>query len=329
MARPNDDDGQPPAAPVPPKGTFAQIPDVAATAEAIGSMEVRGAARIGRHAARALGRLAEEHADDADLDGRLMEAGRTLLAARPTAVSLRNAINLTLFGADSEDADRGGAVRAGAQRYVDISLAAPERIAAAFVAQVPDGATLLTHCHSSLAEACIIEAHRQRSDIRVFADETRPWWQGHITSGRLAAAGVEVTLIVDSAAHHIMETKGVDLLVTGADTITADGGLYNKIGTRAVSLGAQSLDIPHIVAAETHKFSPYSLKGDVPQVEQRDASEVIDPGRLPKGVKVENPVFDRTAPGLVERYVTDQGVLAPSEVRAFVVDRFPIKERWI
>ncbi|MBW3581599.1 MAG: S-methyl-5-thioribose-1-phosphate isomerase [Euryarchaeota archaeon] len=296
-------------------------------ARLIRTMEVRGAAKIGRSAALSLARVAESASDD-DARKRLSAAGRTLVAARPTAVSLRNAVNLTLDGLPEDDARLRAAVVGRARRYVEASEAARDRIAERMSEEIPDGGTVLTHCHSSLAVACLVATHRSGKKIRVFADETRPWWQGHITTRLLAEAGVDVTLIVDSAAHLILEMEEVDVVVTGADTVTADGALYNKVGTRAVALGAKSLDIPFLVAAESHKFSPYSLDGTYPQIEERDPAEVLSGVEIP-GVQVRNPVFDRTAPALVSRFITEEGPVAPADTERFIRERFGTREGWI
>lgn len=309
------------------KRPFAEAPTPEEAAREIRAMRTRGAAKIGRAAAAALGRTAAE-ADTAVVRSRLEAAGRLLVAARPTAVSLQNGVNVTLDGLHEADDALGPAVIARAMRYVRDSEAARVAIAARVAKEVPKGATLLTHCHSSLAVACLVAAHeRHDGDIRVFADETRPWWQGHISTRLLAAAGVDVTLIADSAAHFILDSEGVDRVIVGADTVTADGALYNKIGTRSVALGAMSLDIPFLCAAESHKFSPYSLDGVFPEVEERDPREVLD--EPIDGVKVRNPVFDRTPPDLITRYMTEKGPLEPVRVKAFIQDHFGTREGWI
>lgn len=306
---------------------FEDAPAPEEAAEAIRSMRIRGAAKIGRTAAAALAKTAGETPLEA-LRDRLRSAGEGLVAARPTAVSLRNGVNLTLDGLREDDETLQEAVIGRAMRYVGDSEAARGRIATLFAAEVPKGATLLTHCHSSLAVACLVAAHKRHDgDVRVFADETRPWFQGHITVRMLAEAGLDVTLIADSAAHHIMDHEDVDVVVVGADTVTADGALYNKIGTRAVALGAQSLDIPFYCAAETHKLSPYSLDGVFPEVEERDPREVL--AEPVTGVNVRNPVFDRTPPALIKRYITERGLLEPARVGPFIQDHFGPREGWI
>lgn len=298
-----------------------------AAAEEIRTMRIRGAAQIGRTAAASLGRLARDGAGTG-LDERLREAAKALVQARPTAVTLRNAVNATLAGLKEQDADSLAQNTARrAREFIARSLAAKEQIAERAVAHLPPGSVVLTHCHSSLAVACLVAAHEAHGDIRVYADETRPWWQGHISSRQLAEAGVPVTLVVDSAARYVMDTKGVDRVFVGADAVMADGALYNKIGTHQVAMNAKATGIPFFVACETDKISPYSLDGEVPLVEERDVMEVL-PEPIP-GVEVLNPVFDRTPPGLIQRYITQQGDMEPTQVEQWLRANHPDREDWI
>lgn len=293
----------------------------------IASMRIRGAAKIGRTAAACLGRLAQV-TSSRELRSVLLSAGRELVGARPTAVTLRNAVNLTLDGLQEQDPGelRDKTVER-ARSYLDESLRAVDEIATRAVDHLPPGTTVLTHCHSSLAVACLIKAHETHGDIRVFADETRPWWQGHISTRLLAEAGVPVTLNVDSAARYVMDTRGVDRVFVGADAVMADGALYNKIGTHQVAMGARDVGIPFFVACETHKFSPYSLDGETPVVEERDVKEVL-PEAIP-GVEVINPVFDRTPPDLIQRYITQEGDMEPAQVGPWLRERHGRREGWI
>lgn len=294
----------------------------------IQGMKLRGAARIGRTAATCLARVADQ-SEDREVKHALASAGRQLVAARPTAVSLRNAVNLTLDGLrEPSPAGLRLAVVRRADAYIEHSNEAASQIATELVTFIGNNATILTHCHSSLAVQAISAVNDQRKNIRVFADETRPWWQGHLTVKALHEAGVDVTLIVDSAAHHILESEAVDAVVVGADTITADGSLYNKIGTRAVALGAKAANIPVYVCAEAVKFSPYSLDGQLPTIEERPREEVVTQSDLAP-IAVRNPVFDRTSAALVARYITEYGAHRSEEVAGFIRRQYPNTEDWI
>jgi len=167
----------------------------------------------------------------------------------------------------------------------------------------------MTHCNSKVAVQSIIKAHNDGKKIMVYSTETRPWGQGYITSQELADAGVDVTLIVDSAVRSFMAET--DLVIVGADTVTADGTVYNKIGTSQIALCAYEQHIPVFVCAETYKFSKASLNGDDVIIEEREHSEIVPPGKL-KGVKLRNPVFDATPPEYITAIITELGEILPS-----------------
>ncbi|MBI2077073.1 MAG: S-methyl-5-thioribose-1-phosphate isomerase [Euryarchaeota archaeon] len=298
----------------------------------IASMKTRGAGEIGKQAALALAGAAESFQgnDVKRLRADLVEAAKLLSQARPTAVSLRNALNFVLTETMDETSVPGakGKTRERAEAFAKRVNEAKGEIAKRGAALLKDGQAILTHCHSTAAAGALIEAVRQGKRLRVFSTETRPFRQGLITSRMLRGAGVDVTLIVDSAALHVLESERVAAMVIGADAIDADGSLYNKIGTRLITLAARSLKVPVYVCAETYKFSPYSLEGEEVAIEVRAPAEIVDPKQLP-GVKVHNPVFDKTPPGQVSKYVTERGLLAPRSVAAFIRKEFGGAKRWI
>lgn len=298
----------------------------------IETMRTRGAAEIGKQAALALAHAAQAYHGDSvvGLQVDLIEAARLLASARPTAVTLRNALNHVLSALDGARtvSTARAQLRRSAQAYVRDVEAAKGLIAAAGAKLLRTDRAVLTHCHSTLAQAVLVEAARKNRRLRVFSTETRPFRQGLITSRNLAQAGVDVTLILDSAATYILETEKVSKIVLGADTITADGTVYNKIGTRQLCIVAQHLKVPVLVCAETQKFSPYSLRGEPVPIEERNAREVADPEDVP-GVRIRNPVFDATPPRYVHRYVTEKGVLESKRVRPFAERLFRDVTLWI
>jgi ribose 1,5-bisphosphate isomerase len=287
------------------------------TAARIADMRIRGAGRIARSAALALGHFAGEYRGrEAEAFRKALEAeAARLLATRPTAISLSNAIGLVCRGAkDVADAREARlAVMEAARRFAEDADEAVERVAEVAAARVPKGATVLTHCNSSAAVAAIVRAH-DAGGARAYCTETRPWRQGRITARELESAGVPVTLIVDSAVGYVMD--GVDIVLVGADTIEWDGSLLNKVGTLQVACAAKRCGKPFVCCAESYKFAPPSHEGRRRELELRDASEVLDGQRMP-GVKVLNPVFDRTPPELVTTYATEHGECAPAKALAF------------
>ncbi len=288
------------------------------TATKIKSMEIRGAGNIGRAAASALKDLALQSSDMApEMFQELLNDGvETLTNTRPTAVTLTNALTAVMAGA------KGGTIEelkcgviAAADRFIAHSIEAIDKITDLCAARIQDGATILTHCNSSVVVKSIIKAHDQGKNIKVFATETRPWGQGYITSRALAEAGVDVTLIVDSAARTFMAET--DLVIFGADTITGNGTVINKIGTSQIALCARERSVPVLVCAETYKFAMDMDSADSVIIEERDKKEIIDPDKM-QGVKIRNPVFDRTPPELIDTIITELGAVSPAKAKELI-----------
>lgn len=286
-------------------------------------MEIRGAGRIARAGAQALGDFAVSY-DGETLDGflsDLSDAKRTLLDSRPTAVSLWNGVHATVRGAQDASTfeDAKDLVVRNAAEFCRKSEMAVEEIARIGARRIQDGDTILTHCNSSAALGTIIEAHRQGKRIKVYATESRPWRQGILTVNALADAGVDVTLIIDSAVRAVM--KKVDKVFVGADTITSQGALINKVGTSQLALAAHEARVQLYVCAETYKFSPMTLFGDTVTIEERDVSEVVRPGEVRDSVKIFNPVFDSTPAAYIDAIITELGMMSPGSVYGVLVDQ--------
>jgi len=176
---------------------------------------------------------------------------------------------------------------------------------------------VLTHCNSKAALSVIIQAHKDGKSIEAFATESRPWRQGLLTARDLAKAGIRPNLIVDSAARWLM--KDVDVVVVGADTICSNGALINKIGTSQIALAAHEARVPFLVAAETFKFSPKTMYGELVEIEERGSSEVVRLDEVPEGTRVLNPVFDATPPEYIDAIITEVGVVPPSAAYEIIV----------
>lgn len=297
--------------------------ELATTAEKIRNMEIRGAGRIAREAVRALKEHAETvKADSVESFKQEMEAAAALLLnTRPTAVSLPNALNLVMKNvrtADSTDEARA-AVREAAEGFITGSKQAVARIGEIGARHISDGDVILTHCNSEAALACILEAHRSGKQITVFATEVRPRNQGLLTIRTLNDAGISTHYIVDSAARYFM--NGIDIVITGTDAVAVNGAVVNKIGTSQIALAAHEARTPLIVAAETYKFAPRTITGDLIEIEERDESEVLErsiAATLPH-VKVRNPAFDVTPAAYIDQIVTEYGAIPPE--MAYIIIR--------
>ena len=281
------------------------------TAEKIRSMEIRGAALIGRAAAGALKdfALAIEAASLEEFNGEVGRAAEVLLNTRPTAVSLSNAVRMVMrYRGDDLEAVRSSLAK-NADSFVERSLKAVERIGEIGSRRVLDGDVILTHCNSSVALSIIKTAFDSGKDIRVIATESRPRYQGHLTIKALDGWGIETELIVDSAVRTVINE--VDHVIVGADVITANGSLVNKIGTAAIALAASEARTSFVVAAETYKFSPETIMGELVPIEMRSPEEVYpDISQLPH-VRVRNPAFDVTPHRYIDVICTEIGAIPP------------------
>lgn len=281
-------------------------------AEAIESMEIRGAGRIARAGVKAICDVAAAHQGDREsLLAELERAKVRILDSRPTAISLWNGVQASLHGiGEIPDAEGIKArVVSNSKTFIDRSNAAMDAIGRIGAKRISDGDTVLTHCNSHAALSVIKEAHRQGKRVEVIATESRPWRQGVITVNELSEAGIPVTMIVDSAVRSVM--RSVDLVLVGADTITSSGVLINKIGTSQIALIANEARVPFLVCSETYKFSPISLFGDLVKIEERGRAEIIGDASVPDSVKVRNPVFDATPPEYIDSIVTEIGMIPP------------------
>lgn len=283
------------------------------TAEKIKNMEIRGAGRIARAAALALKDEAQSIRTDRidEFDARMRAAFRTLYTTRPTAVSLPNALRIVMrYRADSVEEARRQIV-ANADRFVADSENAVNKIGEIGARRIRDGDTIMTHCNSSAAASIMTAAFREGKRIEVIATETRPRQQGLVTVEWMQQAGIPTTLILDSAVRYFM--KKVDTVVVGADAITVNGNLINKIGTSQLALAAHEARVPFMVAAETYKFSPKTLLGELVEIEERNPSEVLPEPQRKRwpGLKVRNPAFDVTPHQYIDLICTEIGAIPP------------------
>lgn len=279
--------------------------DVEQAAEEIRAMRVRGAAKIGRYAAQALGDMPWDGRDES-----LDAAAAKLKAARPTAVSLPNAVDYVVRAA--KKGPRPRSLKAAAVEFDRRATSALASIGKNGATLVKEGATVMTICNSQGALVPLFEAARQGRRFSVIALETRPWRQGLLTVAQLAKEGLDASLAVDSAAWSLLPE--CDLILTGADSIARNGDVINKVGTGALGILARERGVPQYCCAETFKLHPRAASGgDVP-IEEREVAEVVAPGEIPETVKVRNPVFDVTDHKLVKGYVTELGILTRDQL---------------
>jgi methylthioribose-1-phosphate isomerase len=305
---------------LPGEERYLEIDTVDEMAEAIATLRVRGAPLIGIAAAMGLAAAALREADRGSLTAAWVaeEAGR-LESVRPTAVNLAWALGRmrrAAAAAGDDPAGIAGALTVEAQHIWDEDRAMCQAIGEAGAELIPPGSSVMTHCNAGAlatggigtALATIYVAHQRGVPLSVIANETRPLRQGaRLTAWELSRSGIPARVIVDGAAGSVMARGGVDLVITGADRIAANGDAANKIGTYGLAVLARAHSIPFYVAAPLSTFDPNLPTGDDIPIEQRSAQEVD----VPAGVEVQNPAFDVTPAELITALVTDRGVLRP------------------
>lgn len=300
-------------------------PTVVTTAEQIASMEIRGAASIAAAAADALRVQAEQSSagSPAAFRREVKRAARVLLDTRPTAVSLPNSLRYVIERMDGDSVDRlRASTIAGATDFCDRLETAQDDLGAIGANRIRDGDTILLHCHSTDALACVEAAWDQGKDLQAIVKETRPRKQGHIAARELRERDIPVTLIVDGAAGRYLGEA--DHVIVGADSIAADGSVVNKIGTRSLAVTARERDTPIVVAAQTIKLDPATLSGHTVEIEYRDEAEVIDQATREEigDIEVRNPAFDVTPPRYVDAIVTERGQFPPESIVTLMRELF-------
>ena len=185
--------------------------------------------------------------------------------------------------------------------------------------RIEDGDTILTHCHSSGVTSTLIRAHEQGKKFKVIQTETRPKYQGRITAYELIEAGIETTMIVDSAARHIM--KEIDFALVGSDAITSEGNVINKIGTSQVALAAWEARVPFYVVSTLLKFDPVTIHGAYEAIEEREVGEIWE--NPPAGLQILNPAFDVTRRDYIHGLITEEGIISPHSILEAIHRHYP------
>ena len=298
--------------------------------DAIRRLVIRGAPALGVAGAFGVA-LAACRGDD------VVAAARLLGEARPTAVNLAwgtgralAAYQAALGGAaDLEDQNQDPQrLAAGAALDEARAIAADDAAASAAMARhglglIPEGAGVLTHCNTGslvsagagTAFAVIMAAHQAGRLTRLYVDETRPLLQGaRLTAYEAQRAGIDYAVLPDSAAAGLLASGAVDVVLTGADRIAADGSVANKVGTYGLAVLAQYHRVPFVVVAPVSTIDFGTATGAQIVVEHRAAEEVTTLGGqvlAPAGSAVYNPAFDVTPASLVSALVTERGITQP------------------
>ena len=298
-----------------------------AVAAAIRDMVVRGAPAIGIAAAFGVVLGARQRlAVGGDWRAALEADFEQLAASRPTAVNLFWALQRMRERLQRLKSDATVLVQLEAEA---VGIHASDREANLTMAQLGmelirkhqgNEQVLMTHCNAGAlatggfgtALGVIRAAHLEGLVEQVYVDETRPWLQGaRLTAWELAADGVPVSLNVDAAAAHLMKVKGISWVIVGADRITANGDVANKIGTYQLAVNAMHHGVRFMVVAPSSTIDMALESGEDILLEERGGDElrVVAGQRVAADVPVTNPVFDVTPADLIDYIVTEKGVV--------------------
>ena len=298
---------------LPDKVTIVSFKDYRDVAEAIRNMTTRGAPSIGATAAYGMC-LAAINGDDIE------QAAKDIKAARPTANDLFYAVDYMLDDL-SKGKDPIGSADAYAQSMVDKCI----KIGEYGGELIKDGYRLMTHCNAGAlatvdvgtALAPMRKAHGDGKDFFVYVSETRPRLQGmQLTAWELLQEGIDHAIIPDGSSGHFIR-KGVDMIIVGADRIAANGDFANKIGTFEKAVLAKEFNVPFYVSAPISTVEFNTKTGEDIIIEDRSEEEVtmVKGVRIaPIGCKALNPSFDMTPARYVTGFITEKGILKPSEI---------------
>jgi len=285
----------------------------------IRSEEFRGPTRVTQAALRALdeasrvsrsgspNEFAKEQATFADL----------LVKTRPTAILLANGVRLVIDSV-RRGADQGlvvSALRDIVSKTVDSFLGeiqkSVDQIGDIGARRLRSGDTVLCYGYSTSVLSIVEKSQREGKNLKVVVCEARPELEGRTMAKELLKLNVPTTMIIDSAVSHFM--KDVDRVLTGADAVSANGAVINKIGTSTIAAIAHLSRVNVFVAASVYKFSPETILGELVEIEELDPSLVIPREMMTqfKGMEIRNPAFDVTPPEHIDLILTERGVIPP------------------
>lgn len=318
---------------LPEKEVYLRFNNVARVIWGIQVMVIRGAPAIGDAAAMgvALGASKIKAKTRPAWDRKFREICDRIAAARPTAVNLvwavRRMERLVAANPEASPQELVELLRQESELVLAEDIESCKAMGRVGAAYLPDKATVLTHCNAGglatggygTALGVIRAAVEAGKEIRVIADETRPFLQGaRLTAWELHKDNIPVTVVPDSMAASMMAQGMIDAVVVGSDRIAINGDVANKIGTYSVSLAAKEHGVPFYVAAPCSTVDPDCAHGDLIPIEQRVPTEVTHIGRkmiTPVGVPVGNQAFDVTPAKNVTAIFTETGAAKPPNKR--------------
>ncbi len=295
------------------------------TAKRIKQLEIQGARNVAIAAIKAVedaSRESKTKTKDAFL-AELFAAKTVLFASRATEPLMRNAVRYVIRAVESSNKtsvpELVDTVSQVTRQFLEHLERSKENIASVGSKRISNHSRVLTHCHSSTVADILKRAKQEGKTFEVVCTESRPVFQGRLTAKEMLDAGIKTTMIVDSAVRHFM--NDIDFVVVGADAITSEGNVINKIGTSMVALAAKEARTPFYVATELLKFDPVTVFGAYERIEERSPKEVWD--SPPNGLIIRNPAFDVTRREFIHGIICEEGIMPPHAISELINRKHP------
>jgi len=302
--------------------------DIKKTICDIKNLKIQGATSVFRATALALQKygLKNNFKNRKDFLNKIEKIGKMLAYARPTEPLAQNGLKFFLFHLKKSQIQDVVKLKTVLKEKIDWLVKQVDKNKKKIVGYgaklINNGDNIFTHCHSHTVEKIIVEARKRVKKIKVFNTETRPLFQGRITSKMLLQEGIDVSMVADSFAPFLISRySGKDLMMDkiflGGDLITEDGSIINKIGSFGIGLTAYYEKVPIYVAVHLLKFNPF----DKFEIEKRSGKELWP--NAPKDLKIINYAFDIVLAKFITGIITEFGLINPKDVKGVVKEKYP------
>lgn len=295
----------------------------------IKSLKVQGATAVARTTIKALKAysLRIKAKNIANWKKDFKKAADLLLSARPTEPMAQNGVKYIFSQLSKAKPKNVVEIKNEAKKAADDFLKMMKRAADLTIKNgrkiiKANDDDILTHCHSWLVEQILIQAKKNKKNFKVYNTETRPLYQGRITSKKLLQAGIPTIMVSDSSAgflisHYSGKDLMMDKIILGADAILPDGSVINKIGSFGIGSVAHQEKVPLYIATTLLKFHPKSWI----KIERRSPKELWP--NAPKDLKIINFAFDRIPSKYITGIICEAGVIKPSQVKTYLKKIYP------
>lgn len=303
--------------------------------ERIKSLEIQGATNVAISAINFMCEYANRISENLTIDKifeALYKAREILFDTRDTEPAMRNGLNYIMNQLEKQKKELTKKrifelITHCRDEYKNMVKNSKEKIAEIGARRFPDPGSnkqfvVMTHCHSSVVNGIFLEARKQgKNNFKVIATETQPVLQGRKTVKKLLKNDIEVIYIVDSAMRWAVNNLDVDLIIIGADSLTSEGTIINKIGSRLLALVAHEEHVPFYVASPLLKYNPQTSFGILEKIEMRDPKEIWE--EAPPNLQILNPAFETVSRRYIDGLISEAGIFAPSHVHTYFTKLYP------